>query len=126
MEPNALMDRLMNCLRDLGVGMDREPNSWIVRVDVTPHEFWARVKARGISEDVLDKQSDGSEDEDGDGDVAMQGVSVQPTQDVHVSFELEICRIPRMNLYGLHFKRLKGGVWSYKRICSAFLSILNL
>ncbi|KAI8905994.1 KA1 domain/Ssp2 C-terminal domain-containing protein, partial [Gorgonomyces haynaldii] len=35
-----------------------------------------------------------------------------------VQFQVEICQVPRMNLHGLHFKRISGGVWNYKKVCS--------
>ncbi|KAJ3177552.1 MAP/microtubule affinity-regulating kinase 4 [Gaertneriomyces sp. JEL0708] len=43
-----------------------------------------------------------------------------------VSFQIAITRVPRMKLYGLHFKRLNGGVWNYKKICNKLLSQMNL
>ena len=44
----------------------------------------------------------------------------------HVGFQVEICQVPRMKLHGLHFKRLSGGVWNYKKICGKILSNMNL
>lgn len=43
-----------------------------------------------------------------------------------VGFQIEVCKIPRMNLYGLHFKRLGGGVWNYKKCCNRLLSLMSL
>jgi hypothetical protein len=43
-----------------------------------------------------------------------------------VGFQVEILRIPRTNLNAIHFKRLSGGVWSYKKICNKILSKLCL
>ncbi|KAJ3092186.1 MAP/microtubule affinity-regulating kinase 4 [Quaeritorhiza haematococci] len=43
-----------------------------------------------------------------------------------VAFQLEVCKVPRMNLFGLQFKRLNGGVWNYKKICNKLLSQMNL
>ncbi|OUM68664.1 hypothetical protein PIROE2DRAFT_57883, partial [Piromyces sp. E2] len=41
-------------------------------------------------------------------------------------FQIEICHIPRLASYGLHFKRLYGGVWNYKKICTKLLSQMNI
>jgi MAP/microtubule affinity-regulating kinase len=43
-----------------------------------------------------------------------------------VIFQIEVCKIPRMNLHGLHFKRINGGVWSYKKCCNKLLSMMAL
>ncbi|KAF2348556.1 Kinase associated domain 1 (KA1) [Trinorchestia longiramus] len=34
-----------------------------------------------------------------------------------LSFELEVCRVARLNLVGIRRKRLKGDAWIYKRVC---------
>jgi len=41
-------------------------------------------------------------------------------------FQIEICHIPRLAAYGLHFKRLYGGVWNYKKICTKLLSQMSI
>merc|ERR1719510_455087 len=34
-----------------------------------------------------------------------------------LSFELEVCRIPNLNVVGIRRKRLKGDAWCYKKVC---------
>ncbi|KAJ3110371.1 MAP/microtubule affinity-regulating kinase 3 [Phlyctochytrium bullatum] len=41
-----------------------------------------------------------------------------------VVFQIEVCRIPRLNMCGLHFKRVGGGVWNYKKVCNKLLSTI--
>ena len=43
-----------------------------------------------------------------------------------VCFEIELCKVTRMTLLGLHFKRIRGNIWQYKRICNKLMSQLNL
>lgn len=42
-----------------------------------------------------------------------------------VIFEIEICRVTRLNLHGLLFKRLQGSIWSYKKVCGDLLPKIN-
>jgi len=44
----------------------------------------------------------------------------------NLRFQIEICHIPRLASYGFHFKRLYGGVWNYKKICTKLLSQMNI
>ncbi len=38
-----------------------------------------------------------------------------------LSFELEVCRIPNLNVVGIRRKRLKGDAWCYKKVCEEVL-----
>jgi len=40
-----------------------------------------------------------------------------------LSFELEVCRIPHLNVVGIRRKRLKGDAWCYKRVCEEVLRL---
>jgi MAP/microtubule affinity-regulating kinase len=37
-----------------------------------------------------------------------------------------VCKVPKVNLFGLHFKRLAGGVWTYKKVCTALVNDMSL
>ncbi|KAJ3039031.1 hypothetical protein HK097_002960 [Rhizophlyctis rosea] len=43
-----------------------------------------------------------------------------------VSFQIEIIRLAKEKEYGLHFKRLSGGPWNYKRVSQYLLRQMNL
>ncbi|KAJ3151684.1 hypothetical protein HDU89_001732 [Geranomyces variabilis] len=44
-----------------------------------------------------------------------------------VSFQITVSRLARVNhLTGVHFKRLHGGVWTYKKICNKLLAQMSL
>lgn len=43
-----------------------------------------------------------------------------------VGFQIEVCKVPKMTLNGLNFKRLSGGVWNYKKVCNKLLHQMNL
>lgn len=38
-----------------------------------------------------------------------------------LSFDLEVCMLPKMDLVGISRKRLKGDTWEYKRLCQQIL-----
>ncbi|XP_066974085.1 maternal embryonic leucine zipper kinase-like [Macrobrachium rosenbergii] len=40
-----------------------------------------------------------------------------------LSFELEVCRVPRLDVIGIRRKRLKGDAWIYKRVCEEVLRL---
>jgi hypothetical protein len=41
-----------------------------------------------------------------------------------LTFELEICTIPNLDIYGLRFNRISGDMWEYQRICKKILKKL--
>jgi len=43
-----------------------------------------------------------------------------------VAFEIEICRIPRLQLNGLKVRRLAGDSWEYKNLCTDLLSTMKM
>lgn len=43
-----------------------------------------------------------------------------------LSFELEVCLIPRVNMVGIRRKRLKGDAWCYKRVCEEVLRMASI
>jgi hypothetical protein len=52
--------------------------------------------------------------------------STIPAKPQIVTIQIEISKVPRMDLNAIHFKRLAGGVWNYKKICNKILSGLAL
>lgn len=40
-----------------------------------------------------------------------------------LSFELEVCRVPRLDVVGIRRKRLKGDAWIYKKVCEEVLRL---
>ena len=43
-----------------------------------------------------------------------------------VGMQIELVKVSKANGYGLHFKRVQGGVWNYKKVCQKLLSSLDL
>jgi hypothetical protein len=49
-----------------------------------------------------------------------------PAKPQYVTVQIEISKVPRMDLNAIHFKRVAGGVWNYKKICNKILNSLIL
>lgn len=43
-----------------------------------------------------------------------------------VKLEIEVCHIQKMSMYGVHFKRIKGDMWQYNRLCNALVERMHL
>jgi len=43
-----------------------------------------------------------------------------------IRFEIEICRVPRLSIYGLKLKRIQGDAWKYKHLVAELVQQLNL
>ncbi|ORZ38998.1 kinase-like domain-containing protein, partial [Catenaria anguillulae PL171] len=93
----------------------RTVSSWFLNVNTTsakpPLEIIAEVK-RVLAENRVDFGHDG-------------GFIVE-CRLADLVFEIEICKVPRLSLFGLHFKRISGGIWAYKKLCNKLLSQMNL
>ncbi|KAK2726409.1 maternal embryonic leucine zipper kinase-like [Artemia franciscana] len=42
---------------------------------------------------------------------------------IKMSFELEVCMVPRVDVVGIRRKRLKGDAWCYKKVCEEILRL---
>jgi maternal embryonic leucine zipper kinase len=51
----------------------------------------------------------------------LRGKITDPSGLAKLSFELEVVRIPNLNVVGIRRKRLKGDAWCYKRVCEEVL-----
>ncbi|TPX70577.1 hypothetical protein SpCBS45565_g01610 [Spizellomyces sp. 'palustris'] len=43
-----------------------------------------------------------------------------------IRFEAEVCKLPRLRMYGLRLKRVCGDMWEYKRVCQKITEGLEL
>jgi len=53
----------------------------------------------------------------------LRGKITDPSGMAKLSFELEVCRIPNLNVVGIRRKRLKGDAWCYKKVCEEVLKM---
>ncbi len=56
--------------------------------------------------------------------------SIQPLS-VHcvwqgLLFDAEVVKIPRLNMHGIHFRRLKGDATAYKQLCTTLIELMQL
>jgi len=51
----------------------------------------------------------------------LRGKITDPSGLAKLSFELEVVRIPNLNVVGIRRKRLKGDAWCYKKVCEEVL-----
>jgi len=50
----------------------------------------------------------------------------EPEKKNSVAFEIEICKVTKLSLLGLHLKRVRGNIWTYKKICNKLLTQMAL
>ena len=43
-----------------------------------------------------------------------------------IKFEVEICKMPRLNSFGIRLKRILGDIWEYKKLCSKITSEIDV
>jgi len=53
----------------------------------------------------------------------LRGKISDPSGLAKLSFELEVVRIPNLNVVGIRRKRLKGDAWCYKKVCEEVLRL---
>ncbi|KAK3884528.1 hypothetical protein Pcinc_011201 [Petrolisthes cinctipes] len=54
---------------------------------------------------------------------ALRGKVRDDVGGAKLSFELEVCRVPHLDVVGIRRKRLKGDAWIYKRVCEEILRL---
>ncbi|KAK8380675.1 hypothetical protein O3P69_007948 [Scylla paramamosain] len=54
---------------------------------------------------------------------ALRGKVRDDVGGAKLNFELEVCRVPHLDVVGIRRKRLKGDAWIYKRVCEEVLRL---
>jgi hypothetical protein len=139
--PEKLMEQLLGALRSLescGLRFDRDhlQAPWIVNVEVQTMEFMQSTKDTGSvqagingsnsSDDAASLDEEGNRVKGGDTDASPPMAASVAGNRGAVTFQIEICKVPKLNLHGLYFKRLNGSMWSYKKVCGRLLPYFKL
>jgi hypothetical protein len=135
------MEQLLGALRSLescGLRFDRDhlQAPWIVNVEVQTMEFMQSTKDTGSvqagingsnsSDDAASLDEEGNRVKGGDTDASPPMAASVAGNRGAVTFQIEICKVPKLNLHGLYFKRLNGSMWSYKKVCGRLLPYFKL
>jgi Kinase associated domain 1 len=118
---NEILDQLLAVLAECRVEYKQEsPFSLICEANMNALPATTKIERKDEDESMDDVEQ------------AEQSAAMAATQSWFkgkpqmVTFQIEICQVPRMSLHGLHFKRLTGGVWNYKKVCNKILSQMTL
>ena len=108
----------------------RAVSGWFLNVSTTstkqPHEVLEEI-CRVLTANKLSYTFEGAFILNCEADVtALLGNESSDGKKARVLFQMELCSVPKMNLVGLHFRRVEGGVWNYKKISQKLLAQMAL
>lgn len=132
--PGEIITEVSRVLADNGVQFAVENNYTIVcEVDMaepllneTRHGGGASKSAKDVVAMDVDEVSPVSTSPAGPNNSNSGTASNTKLTSAIIAFQIEVCKIPKLTLYGLHFKRLSGGVWNYKKVCNRLLTQMAL
>ncbi len=104
--PDTILDRLRKCLDRNGVSF-------------TPIKTNSNNTTTGSNLPILSCSVHANNNNNGAG-----GSNSSSSGDM--SFEIELCKLPKQNLYGLKFKRAVGDMWTYKEMSARLIADLRI
>lgn len=127
----AVLEELQRVLQNNHVTFVKDPKSWVIHCATLEEGNNPHTESHYTlgSQQTVSGRTTPSAVGDSNEIIAMMSsarrgslLTIPSHRKIDVEFQIEICRVPRLNLHGVVFKRMSGSVWNYKKLSSKIIS----